>query len=276
MKRGFRLAFALVVAALSLATGSGLAQQQSGRDGVSPRVMLAHEESPSAPGTSIPREHRQPQAPPVTGVNLDARLNVSPASPVVCTTEPTLSADIIGVPEAPSAAEPLLTLVEFKTYRIKTGDWPKRAGASRVGLQRNWQWKPPSAGFFKLEVIVKVVSRQALNHPIAWVSRNIDPYVVNPSLNLKVTPDSGRVGSQATVTASLTCPMPRAPVSYAFSLVKVDAASPIATRPVSSDPNWTVTLPDTPGTYTFVVETMNGMAPNELRVENRLEYSVAQ
>lgn len=56
MKRGVRLAFALVVAALSLAIRLGWAQQQSGRDGVPPRVMPAHEESPSAPGTSIPRE----------------------------------------------------------------------------------------------------------------------------------------------------------------------------------------------------------------------------
>ena len=156
------------------------------------------------------------------------------------------------------------------------GNWPIRVSASRVGLQRNWQWKPPSAGFFKLEVIVKVVSRQALNHPIAWVSRNIDPYVVNPGLNLKVTPNSGKVESQAMVTASLTCPMPRAPVSYAFSLIKADAASPIATQPANPNSNWTVTLPETPGTYTFLVEAIHGMAPNELRVENRLEYSVAQ
>jgi len=276
MKGGFRLAFALVVAALSLAIGLGWVQQQSGRDDLPPRAMLAHEESPSAPGTSIPREFKMPVVTPVEGLNLDARLDVSPASPAACGTQPTMSVVVTGVPEVPPPVGPLITNVQFTAYRIRTVDPPRRVGGSGSSVSKSWIWQPRSAGFFKLQAHIQVVSRQALNHPLAEMIQAIDTYVVNPGLMLKVAPDSGMVGSQPTITATLMCPIPKAPASYAFSLAGAGSSSPVASQPASPSSSWTVTLPETAGTYTFRVEAIHGTAPNDLRVQHSLDYSVTQ
>ena len=276
MKNNFKPVFALVVTASSLAIGSGLAQQHLGRDGVSPRVMLAHEESPAAPGTSIRGEFKQPLVTPVEGLNLDARLDVSPASPAACGTQPTMSVVVTGVPEVPPPVGPLITKVQFTAYRIRTVDPPRPVGGSSSSVRKSWIWQPRSAGFFKQQAHIQVVSRQALNHPLAEMIRAIDTYVVNPGLMLKVTPDSGMVGGQSTITATLMCPIPEAPASYAFSLAGAGSSSPVASQPASPRSSWTVTLPETAGTYTFRVEAIHGTAPNDLRVQHSLEYSVTQ
>jgi hypothetical protein len=105
---------------------------------------------------------------PGKGLNLDAVLIASPASPAPCGTHPTVSVKVTGVP--PSLPDPvgsLLTQVQFNAYRIRTVNPPQPAGERGFAPKQSWLWTPLSAGFFKLEATVKVVSRQAPNQPLA-------------------------------------------------------------------------------------------------------------
>jgi len=276
MKQTPKIGTTLVMVVLGLTLALGLARHSLGHVETSPDKKATPEKMPQTPETVAPREFKKPPVTPVEGLNLDARLDVSPESPAACGTQPTMSVVVTGVPEVPPPVGPLITKVQFTAYRVRTVDPPRRVGGSGSSVSKSWIWQPRSAGFFNLQAHIQVVSRQALNHPLAEMIRAIDTYVVNPGLMLKVAPDSGMVGSQPTITATLMCPIPKAPASYAFSLAGAGSSSPVAGQPASPSSSWTVTLPETAGTYTFRVEAIHGAAPNDLRVQHSLEYSVTQ
>lgn len=276
MKQIPKIGTTLVMVVLGLALAPGFARHSPGHVETSPDKKVTPEKMPQTPETVAPKGFKKPLVTPVEGLNLDARLDVSPASPAACGTQPTMSVVVTGVPEVPPPVGPLITKVQFNAYRIRTVTprQPAGGGGSSGGL--SWIWQPRSAGFFKLQALIQVVSRQSLNHPLAEVARAIETYVVNPEVVLKGASDSGKVGTQATVTAELKCSMPGAPISYAFRFAGIGGSSEVASQPASPSPSWTVTLPDTPGTYRFSVEAVNGTPPNELRAENSLEYLVTQ